>query len=114
MNAITERIFRYKKINLSKLEGYGFTKTDGKYVYRTPLIQGQMRLTVCIDGQGDVTTEVLDLDTEEPYTLFLAPEAVGEFVGSVRCAYEAVLEDIAEKCAERQVFKSSVTHALFG
>ncbi|MDE6790110.1 MAG: MmcQ/YjbR family DNA-binding protein [Clostridia bacterium] len=113
MNAITERIFRYKKINFAKLEGYGFTKTDGKFVYKTPIIQGQMRLTVRIDGQGDITTEVLDLDTEEPYTLFLAPEAVGEFVGSVRCAYENALEDIAEKCAERQVFKSTVTHALF-
>lgn len=113
MNAIIQRIFRHRKINFSKLAAYGFVQIDGKFVYRTPIIGNQMRLTVCVDSQGDITTEVLDSDTDEPYTLFLAADAVGEFVGSVRCAYENALEDIAAKCAERQVFKSPTTHALF-
>lgn len=95
MNAIIQRIFRHRKINFSKLAAYGFVQIDGKFVYRTPIIGNQMRLTVCVDSHGDITTEVLDSDTDEPYTLFLAADAVGEFVGSVRCAYENALEDIA-------------------
>lgn len=113
MNAIINEIFRFKKINLQKLCGYGFTQTDGKCVYRTPIMQNQMRLTVCVDSNGAVTTEVLDLDTGEPYTLFLAEGAAGEFVGSVRSEYQRVLKDIADKCAETRIFKSELAGALF-
>ncbi len=112
MNKIAETIFRYKKAVLKKLPEYGFEEEGGGYVYRTQICDNQMRLIVRINVCGEVETEVFDTETEEPYTLFLVDGAVGEFVGKVRSDYAGVLEDIAEKCFEREVFKGAHTQPL--
>ena len=59
-----------------------------------------------------VETTVIDLATEEPYTLFLADEASGSFVGAVRAEYESVLTDIAENCFDACVFKSEYSQLV--
>ena len=112
MNKLTDSIFRYKKAVLKKLPDYGFAAEEGGYVYRTQICDNQMRLTVRINARGEVQTEVFDTETEEPYTLFLVDGAVGEFVGKVRADYVGVLEDISEKCFEREVFKGASTARL--
>lgn len=99
---------------MKKLPEYGFVQEGGGYVYRTQICDNQMRLTVRINTRGEVETEVFDTETEEPYTLFLVDGAVGEFVGKVRADYTGVLEDISEKCFERQVFKGTHTQQLIG
>lgn len=114
MNKIVENVFRYKKAIVNKLPEYGFTAEEGDYVYRTQICENQMRLTVFIDARGGVKTEVLDMETEEPYTLFLVDGAAGEFVGKVRGDYTRVLEDIAVKCFEREVFKCEHTAQIIG
>ena len=103
---IINSVFKFKRAAADKLESYGFTKEDGKLVYRT-CICDTMRLTVVIDSE--IKTEVWDLEAEEPYTLFLVDGAAGEFVGRVREEYTKVLEDIAEKCFETQIFKCEYT-----
>ena len=65
-----------------------------------------MSLRVSIDKCGNIDTSVTDLETGDPYTLFLVEDAVGSFVGFVREEYERVLEDIAAKCCVKRVFKS--------
>lgn len=112
MNKLTDGIFKYKRAVLSKLPDYGFEAEEGDYVYRAQICDNQMRLTVRINARGEVETEVFDTETEEPYTLFLVDGAVGEFVGKVRSDYTGVLEDIAEKCFEREVFKGAHTAPL--
>lgn len=112
MNKIADSIFRYKRAVLKKLPEYGFAQEGGSYVYRTHICDEQMLLTVIINARGEVQTEVFDAETEEPYTLFLVDGAVGEFVGKVRTDYERVLEDIAGKCFETEVFKGAHTARL--
>lgn len=112
MNKLAENIFRYKKAVFGKLPEYGFDTDNGGFVYRTQICDNQMRLTVLINARGEVETEVFDVETDEPYTLFSVDGAVGEFVGKVRSDYVSVLEDIAEKCFERQVFKGAHTTPL--
>ena len=112
MNRLTESIFKYKKAVFKKLPEYGFAEENGGYVYRTQICDNQMRLTVLINVRGEVETEVYDTETEEPYTLFLVEGAVGEFVGKVRADYVGVLEDISDKCFEREVFKGAHTAPL--
>lgn len=107
MNRLTESIFRYRKAVFKKLPSYGFAEEGGDYVYRTQICDNQMRLTVRVNVRGEVETEVFDTETEEPYTLFLVEGSVGEFVGKVRSDYMSVLEDIADKCFEKQVFKGA-------
>ncbi|MDE5756050.1 MAG: MmcQ/YjbR family DNA-binding protein [Clostridia bacterium] len=109
---MVEEIFKRKVIDFDKLPHYGFARVDEKYSYNTCLIDGQMSMTVEIDGQGNINTQVVDLETQEPYTLFLAEDAVGSFVGEVRQDYERVLSDIADKCCITQVFKSKYSQAV--
>lgn len=107
---IIQSIFRYKKAVEEKLTEYGFIKENGCFVFRTLICDGSMQLTVKVGK--DVLTEVLDMETDEPYTLFLVESAEGEFVGKVRKEYICALEDIADKCFEKEVFKGAHTAFL--
>ena len=106
MNKIIESIFKKRAIIFEKLLQYGFVEVGDKYVYDTVIFDNQMALTVNVDKQGNISTQMVEIETGEPYTLFLVEDAVGSFVGGVRQEYERVLTDIAEKCCAKQVFKS--------
>ena len=106
---IIKGIFKYKKAALDKLSDFGFEKSGESYIFRTFICGNSMRLTITVDRSGNVKTEVRDTETEEPYTLFLVDGAAGEFVGRVREEYTRVLEDIAAKCFETQIFKCDYT-----
>ena len=104
--------FKNKNANADKLAKYGFELRNGKYVYQTALIDRQFRLTVTIDGNGELETELFDLSSEDVYTLHLVEGAVGAFVGRVRAEYEAVLQDIEQNCYETAVFKQDFTREI--
>ena len=108
---IIKSVFKYKRAVEGRLTDYGFEKSGESFVYHT-LICDSMRLTVAVDKNGAVKTEVWDMETEEPYTLFLVDGAAGEFVGKLREEYTRVLEDIAGKCFEKCVFKCDHTAAV--
>lgn len=55
---------------------------------------------VQIDEKGQVSSQVMDLDLEEEYRAVQVPTATGSFVGQVREAYLAVLENLAATCFE--------------
>ncbi|MDE6474145.1 MAG: MmcQ/YjbR family DNA-binding protein [Clostridia bacterium] len=101
-----QEIFNKKVIDFDKLLQYGFVLNEEIYQFHTDIFNSQMSLTVYVDRQGSISTQVLDLETQEEYSLFLAEDAVGSFVGGVRWEYQRVLRDIADKCCARQVFKS--------
>lgn len=111
MNKILEQIFKNRRLNVKRLLAYGFERFDNVYLFKTTILDGQFALTVKVCG-STVDTEVIDVATDEQYTLFLADGAVGSFVGSVRTAYEAVLQDIAEKCFDKHVFKSDYAQQI--
>ncbi len=105
-------IFKFKAPNFEKLRRYGFAEESGEFVFRTQIFEGQFLMTVRVLRDGAVKTELLDTLTEEPYTLHLVESAEGEFVVRVRKEYGAILQPVAEKCFDTEVFKSSVTKAL--
>ena len=111
MNKICGRIFKNRKPDFSLLEKYGFSQSGGVWVYSVKILNGQFELEVKITAD-DVQTVVTDLATEDEYTLFLAEGAAGSFVGAVRVAYEEILSEIAEKCFDRQVFKSEYSRLV--
>lgn len=100
-------IFKNKTVNLEKLIGYGFEKAGDKFVYSADILDNQFKMTVKIGGNGEMDTELIDLEAEEVYTLHLVADASGEFVGKVRSEYERVLEDIAENCFETDIFREN-------
>ncbi|MDE6060908.1 MAG: MmcQ/YjbR family DNA-binding protein [Clostridia bacterium] len=111
MNKIATQIFKNKKANFCKLIPYGFKVTDGAYYLTREIMNGQFSLTVKITDT-DIETEVLDLSTNEPYTLFLVSEAVGSFVGDVRTEYQDIMLDIAKHCFDEYIFKSEYTQSV--
>ena len=100
-------IFKRRKVSVPELSAYGFLEHDGKYSYHTVLPGSGFSMVVEITPEGLVKATVIDMETNEPYTLHLADSATGSFVTGVKMEYEQVLTDIAEKCFEPDIFKST-------
>lgn len=105
-------LFRHKKINRSQLEAFGFQLQNGRYVYHTRLQDSGFLLTVTVTKQGAVSTHLLDPDSQEPYTLHLASQASGCFVGKIKQQYTAILTDIANRCFDTCIFHIPQTTEL--
>lgn len=103
---MTEVTFKNRKLNREKLLSFGFEMADKVYAYHTDLVDGQMKLTVQIAADGKIYTLVTDNSSGEEYVLHRVTGAAGSFVGRVRTEYEAVLEEISQKCFDAEVFKS--------
>ncbi len=111
MNYILERIFKYYKPNFAKLQKFGFVMSGDPYIYDTAIMNSGFALNVKITS-ADINTQVIDLATGDPYTLFLVEGAVGGFVGAVRTEYENVMTEIATKCFDKWIFKSEYAQKL--
>ena len=103
---IIKSVFQRKAVNFEKLTAYGFSKEAGIYSYNTTLSDSGFTMTVDITKTGEITAVVIDPAFNEPYTLHLIDGATGSFVGQIKSEYKYVLEEIAEKCFDTQVFKS--------
>lgn len=111
MNYILERIFKNYRPNFDKLQKFGFTLSNDIYTYNTAIMDNRFSLQVKISG-FNIDTEVVDLATDDPYTLFLVEGAIGSFVGAVRTAYEKVMFDIVDNCFDKYVFKSDYAQKI--
>ncbi len=70
MNSILLKIFKNKKVDFDKLRAFGFIYKEGKYRYFVKFFDDQFQLGITIDQEENIFTEVVDLSTGEPYTLF--------------------------------------------
>lgn len=105
-------IFKHRTLNCEKLIKFGFEKVGESFVFSTNVFDNQFKMTVKIDGSGEVETELFDLAAEEVYTLHLVAEASGEFVGRVRSEYERILQNIAENCFDSDMFRENCAHKI--
>lgn len=101
-----EEVFKNRKLNIEKLLSFGFKNIDNRYVYHADLIDGKMKLTVVIDTNEKMHTQITDNDSGDEYVLHRVAGASGSFVGQVKSEYEAVLDEISNKCFIPDVFKS--------
>ena len=69
-------------------------------------------MTVTVNNLGQIFSEVIDDNLNEPYTLHLIDGASGGFVGQVRTDYENALKEIAEQCFDVEIFKKDCTKEL--
>lgn len=105
-------VFKYKSPNFAKLAEFGFENRDGEYTYRREIFDNQFEMRVRVASSGEVFAEVIDAVTGDPYTLHLIADASGAFVGRVREEYEGVLQEIADKCFFRDVFKEDIARKV--
>ena len=96
--------FKNKKAVTQKLLDFGFKKNGQIFVYEKPFLNNSFMITVKIDKVSNITTEVVEIETADIYTLHLT-DAEGSFIGEVREEYSKILEEIEKECFEPDIFK---------
>ena len=99
-----QNFFKYKKLNRAKLLDYGFTESKNIFTITKKILNGDFLLDIKIKSPNIVETSLLEIAADEIYTLHLT-SAQGSFVGQIREEYNQILEDIAGKCFETDIFK---------
>lgn len=98
--------FENKTINTEELLKYGFRLNENTYIYEKAISDNQFK--ICIEISKDSkTSKVIDLAIDEEYVLVDVKDSSGNFVGKIKEEYEAILNDILEKCTTPNVFKSN-------
>ena len=97
-----------KKIDLKKLEEFGFKLIDNSYCYHTSLLKNQFKMTIKINLDNSIFTEIIDTETNEPYILYLIEKRSG-YSEKVYKEYSDILEKIKKKCFEDEIFKANYT-----
>lgn len=100
------KIFNNRKIIFSHLLSYGFIQKDEQYIYSVNFMEDSFNLNICIKGSNEVTIKIIDIETNDEYTPIYIQNISGGFVGKIRKEYELILNDIAEKCTIKEIFKS--------
>lgn len=101
-----EELTRRKKPIPEKLISYGFEDRGDYFQYATEICNGTFLLTVQIEADDTVNTELIEKETGEAYILYKV-NASGSYVGEIRSAIEQVICDIVQKCYEAAIFKTS-------
>jgi len=101
-----EELFSRRTVNGKKALLFGFIQTENGYKYETDILNGSFFLQTAISSSNIVDTILTDKATDEEYILYKT-NAVGSFVGEVRNAVETVLIEVANKCFDTEIFKSS-------
>lgn len=105
-------IFARKKLNIQRLGAYGFIKENDGYFYTTDILDGQFHMHISVTTDCQLHTQLIDASTGDEYTLHRIAGASGAFVGQVKEAYAELLQDIAAKCYEPDVFKCLQTRRI--
>ncbi|MBP3348903.1 MAG: MmcQ/YjbR family DNA-binding protein [Clostridia bacterium] len=105
-------IFKNKAINKARLLAYGFEQVGDGFEFSTNIVSGQMEMRVTVDGDGKLDARIFDVGFGEEYVLHLVEDATGSFVGQVRAEYDEVINDIASKCFDINVFKAEQSYQI--
>lgn len=88
-----------KKPIASRLMAYGFKKATNVFTYEIKILKGEFSLKAQIAENGELTTSLFEVATQEEYRLHKTP-AKGTFVGKVRESVREIENDIISKCYE--------------
>ena len=98
-----------KKIDLKRLEKFGFKLKDNSYYYDIFLLNNQFKMTVKINLDNSIFTEIIDVETSESYVLHLLEMIRSGYSEKVYGGYSEVLEKIKKECFEDEIFKTDYT-----
>lgn len=107
-----DELFKHKVLVTESLLAFGFDKTEDGYHYRESILDGQFDVLVQVATTGELKADVIDVDMGEPYTAFRATTVTGRFVGQVREAYVALLENIVSSCYIDKHFQSEQANRI--
>ena len=101
-----------KKIDLKRLEKFGFKLKENSYYYNISLLKNQFKMCVKINLDNSIFTEIIDAETNEPYVLHLLEIKRSGYSEKVYKAYSEVLEKIRKECFEDEIFKANYTKEI--
>lgn len=101
-----DELFRRKTVDIQKAVLFGFVQSNGNYIYTTDILDGSFLLQVIITHDGQIDTKLTEKATDDEYVLYKT-NATGAFIGDVRKAIETILIQIADKCYNAEIFKST-------
>ena len=107
MDKFVKKIFRNKVLDEEKVQRFGFVLVNNCWQYSSKLMNGQFEFFIEVKNDKDffdVKTKLVDCLSNGVYNLHLIDEAVGDFVGKVRFAYESILNLIAKQCCNDKYF----------
>ena len=106
MREITNFI-KDKKIDFKKLEEFDFKLKDNSYYYDIFLLNNQFKMTIKINLDNSIFTEIIDIETNEPYVLHLLEMKRSGYSEKVYKAYSEILVKIQKECFEDEIFKAN-------
>ena len=101
-----------KKINFKKLKEFGFELIDNSYYYHTSLLKNQFKMSVKINIDNSIFTEIIDTETNEPYVLHLLEIKRSGYSEKIYKAYSEILEKVKKVCFEDEIFKANYTKEI--
>ena len=104
-----ENFIKDKKIDLKRLEKFGFKLKENSYYYDTSLLKNQFKMSVKINLDNSIFTEIIDVETSEPYVLHLLETKRNGYSEKVYKSYSEVLDKIKKECFEDEIFKTDYT-----
>lgn len=110
--SIESEVFKKYKLKESNLIPYGFIKEKELYKYSKEFMNNTFKADIYTNNEGQVLGKVIELELNEEYTNFRMENAIGEFVNTVRDEYIKILQDIANKCYEREEFIFEQTNRI--
>ena len=101
-----------KKIDLKRLKKFAFKLKDDSYYYDIFLLNNQFKMTVKINLDNSIFTELIDTETNETYVLHLLEERRNGYIEKVYKAYSEVLDKIKKECFGDEIFKTNYTKEI--
>lgn len=99
------------KIEYQKLIDLGFIKIDGVYLFQTEIMHHQFSLSIQVNQENKIISDVIDLSTHEKYVPYYTENANGNFIGQMRKEYQCILDKV-KKCSSKNVFKSEYANLV--
>ena len=113
---IEEKIFKRTIIDFSRLAKFGFTESDGRWIYSELFMNGDFKAVVNVSPKGNVSGTVFETATDDEF-LPLRVENMEGFAGEVRTEYRKILENIKANCCRINYFvhpqSNRLTQAIF-
>lgn len=105
----SQTLFKHRKAVVDKLLPFGFKRKKGGYCYSTDLLDGRLRMSVTIDKDGKVSTEVVE-SSEKTGSERKYAEEYSQM--NYLDEYEDILDGINDACFEYDVFQGKLTHKV--
>ena len=113
MNDIEREIFGRATPDRAALASFGFEETDdGTLSFRGDVVDGDFYVVVSVSPRGEISSRVIDAQSDDEYLPIFAEAHTGEFVGRVRKEYADFLQKIADSCFVRTPFHTAQANRL--